>query len=401
MAARIRLGVFGLCVLALLIACTEPPPVLTTPRPPSQVTVEAHTDQYDFIVVGIDSITPLRSGESGPNEQTEFRFVMIGTDSQGNTSGMFCPGDDPITLLPGDEIINPCVSVLAFDERVAGEQFDLLFIGVDEDDISFVEDLGAQAGIGLVAKGVVEVLKTMGHVGSAAGGPAAFAGEFALEAALSYAGGRAVDYFQEEDLIGQHLFPIYRRNGWGADNEVTFLTQDGGMRIKFHVVRASVGNVTEPVEVLPDEGGEIQLISAQASAPPTSEPPPPTPDLPSPPERLVLINAAGSDLKTLRDGDTIDLGRVAGWLDVRAETRGSVGSVVFLLDGNPFCPHKRCVENTPPYIMGGDQGGTPYGDWDWATLTTGLHTLSAYACDRANGEPPCSELLNVQVTVQR
>ncbi len=77
---------------------------------------------------------------------------MIGTDSEGNTSGMFCPAADPI-LPAGDEIVDPCVSVLAFDERVAGEQFDLLFIGVDEDEISFVEDLGAQAGIGLEPKG--------------------------------------------------------------------------------------------------------------------------------------------------------------------------------------------------------------------------------------------------------
>lgn len=401
MSARIRVLLSGLFILALLVTCTESPSIPTTPRAPSQVTVEAHTGQTDFIIVGIDSITPLRSGESGPNEHTEFRFILIGTDSEGNTSGMFCPASDPIALTAGDEIVNPCASVLAFDEHVAGEQFDLLFIGVDEDEISFVEDLGAQAGIGLVAKGVVEVLKTMGHVGSAAGGPAAFAGEFALETALSYAGGRTVDYFQQEDLIGQHLFPIFRRNGWGADNEVTFLTQDGGMRIKFHVVRASVGNVTKPIEVLPDDESEIQLISAQASVAPTSEPPTATLALPSPPERLVLINSAGGDIKTLRDGDTVDLSRVASFLDVRAETNGSVGSVVFLLDGSPFCPHKRCVENSPPYIMGGDQSGTPYGDWDWATLASGRHTISAYACDRANGEVPCSQLLNVQVTVKR
>ncbi len=370
MAARIRLWLFGIPILFLMVACTTPPPTPTTPRPPSQVTVEPHTEQLGYIVVGIDSITPLRSGESGPNEQTEFRFVMIGTDAQGNTSGMFCPAAEPILLMAGDEIIDPCVSVLAFDESVAGEQFDLLFIGVDEDEISFVEDLGAQAGIGLLTKGVAKVLKTMGHVGSAAGGPVAFAGEFALETALSFAGGRAVDYFQEEDLIGQHLFPIYRRSGWGADNEVTFLTQDGGMRIKFHVVRASVGNVANPVEVLPDEQSETQLIPAQPSPSPTPEPLSTTPALPAPPERLVLINAAGREIQTLRDGDTIDLNRIARVLDVRAETRDSVGSVVFLLDGNPFCPHERCVENTPPYIMDGRSGPTAIG----ATVTSGWHT---------------------------
>lgn len=401
MAARIRLWVFGIPIFALLVACRQQPPAPTTLNPPSHVTREAYNDQHDFIVVGIDSITPLRSGESGPNEQTEFRFVMIGTDSQGNTSGMFCPGSDPLTLTVGDEVVNPCASVLAFDELVAGEQFDLLFIGVDEDDISLVEDMGAQVSISLLAKGVVEALKAIGHVGSAAGGPVGIAGEFVLEAAIGYAGGRVADYFQEEDIIGQHLYPIYRSKGWGAGNEISFRTQDGGMQIKFHVVRASVGGLTESVEVLPTAEGQLQLISAQLPATATLIPPTATTTLPRSPERLVLINATGGDIKTLRDGDTIDLNRIARYLDVRAETSSSVGSVVFLLDGNPFCPHERCAENSPPYIMGGDLSGDPYGDWDWTTLAGGAHTISAYTCDRANGEAPCSQLLNVHVTVRR
>ena len=400
MAARIRLWVFGVPLVALLIACLEQP-LASLSGPPTHVTVAPHTDQEDFIVIGIDSITPLRSGESGPNEQTEFRFLMLGTDSEGNTSGMFCPGADPVALRAGDEVINPCSSVLAFDEDVAGEQFDLLFVGVDEDDISFVEDLGAQAGIAVLAKGVVKALQAAGHVGSAAGGPAAIAGEFVLEAAIGYAGGQVADYFQQDDLIGQHLLTIYRRNGWGAGNEMTFLTQDGGMQIKFHIVRASVGDVTEPIEVLPDDSGELQLVAAQATTRLTPLPPTTTPYLPPPPERLVLINTNGSDITTLRDGDTIDLNRLGRYLDVRAETNGSVGSVVFLLDGLSFCPHGRCAENSPPYIMNGDQNGDLYGDWDWATLAGGAHTISAYTCDRANGEAPCSQLLNVHVTVRR
>jgi len=394
MTARLRLWVFGVPLVALLIACQEQPPAPPS-GPPTHVTVDPYTEQGDFIVIGIDSITPLRSGESGPNEQTEFRFVLIGTDSQGNASGMFCPGsDDPLTLMAGDEVVNPCASVLAFDELVAGEQFNLLFIGVDEDDISLVEDLGAQTSISLLATGVVKALTTAGYLSSAAGG-------FVLEVAIGFAGERVADYFQEEDIIGQHLYPIYRDGGWGAGNEVSFRTQDGGMQIKFHIVRASVGDATEPIEVLPDDGGEIQLVAAQVPAQPTPAPPTATPSLPPPPERLILINANGSDITTLRDGDTIDLNRLGRYLDVRAETNGSVGSVVFLLDGLPFCPHGRCIENSSPYIMNGDQSGDLYGDWDWATLAGGAHIISAYACDRANGESPCSKLLSVRVTMRR
>jgi len=209
------------------------------------------------------------------------------------------------------------------------------------------------------------------------------------------------DYFQEEDIIGQHLYPIYRNRGWGAGNEVSFRTQDGGMQIKFHIVRASVSNVTEPIEVLPDDSGEIQLVATQVPAQPTPVPPTATPSLPPPPTRLVLTNASGLDIASLTDGDIIDLNRLGRYLDVRAETYGSVGSVVFQLDGQDFCSHKRCFENLPPYIMNGDNSEGLHGDWDWATLAGGAHTISAHACDRANGAPPCSEWLSVRVTVQR
>jgi len=84
---------------------------------------------------------------------------------------------------------------------------------------------------------------------------------------------------------------------------------------------------------------------------------------------FTLINAqTDRDIRTLADGDTIDLG-VAARLNVRANTRGKVGSVRFALDDN----RNFLTENVAPYALQGDRNGD-YGVW---TPSPGQHVLTA------------------------
>lgn len=86
-------------------------------------------------------------------------------------------------------------------------------------------------------------------------------------------------------------------------------------------------------------------------------------------------------------------------LNVRVDFASpAVESVVFLLDGRPFCANGRCVENSPPYYMAGDVNGDPYDNWDWTTLL-GTHTITAIPCEKDNGEPPCGAPQTVTFTV--
>lgn len=55
-----------------------------------------------------DSVTPLRNGESGPNELVEFRLLVAAMDEGDNYSS--------ITYCLGDEIPSPCGIKLAFSE---------------------------------------------------------------------------------------------------------------------------------------------------------------------------------------------------------------------------------------------------------------------------------------------
>lgn len=408
----------GLCLLFLgfvLVACDSPPAIVDPPGlPPSQVTEAPFTGQDEIIAIVIDSVTPLRSGESGSDNQTEFRLLVLGTDAEGHGDGIICPIGDAIVLTPGQTVSHPCLTMLAFDTRVVGEEFGLVIVGMDEDEVNWLGRLGSSIGLGALAKGLVDGVKGAATVGSAAGGPFIWAGELAIETAVGFVGGEVMERFEREDLIGQQGLLLRRETGWAADRSVELLTQDGGMRVAFHIVRLRSAALAAAVAALPAPEGDLQVMpgpqptprpTPRPTPPPTLRPPavaPPTP-LPQFIDRLALVDPARGEVMTLHDGATVDLSRVGtALLDVRAEVYSSqVGSVVFLLDGRSFCPHDRCAENSPPYYMNGDQGGEPYGDWDWSGLIGRDHTIGAFACTHANGEGVCGPVMEVRVSVQR
>lgn len=398
-----RALVLCLAVLAVAVACAPPPSA--PDRPPINATEVAYTGQHELIAIVIDSVTPRRSGESGPNEETELRLLVIGADAQDHGSGMFCPGAEPIKMSVGQTVASPCGLILAFDPAVAGEQFLLLIAAVDEDEIDFIGDLGAELGIAALSRWLIGAAKGVAHVGSAAGGPLVVVGEVALEAGISYVGGEAVDYFEREDILGQQAFVLHAARDWGAGHQLSFTTQDGGLDVTFHVVRVSTAGSAAAVAPLPSDGGQavvqpVNLPAPAATPPPTAVPPT---AMPRPDDRLaeLILFAPGSgDIGPLRDGDTVDLGRLGSYLDVRAETNGAVGSVYFTLDDAFFDLNGRDVENAAPFYMGGDKDGVPYGNWDWSSLAGGEHTIAAYACAGSYRQGGCGAPLVVRVRVQ-
>ena len=127
----------------------------------------------------------------------------------------------------------------------------------------------------------------------------------------------------------------------------------------------------------------------------------PTPD--SPTTTLILIDPGdGGAIRALRVEDTINLSDIGrDTFNVLADVDSSlVESVIFLLDGAPFCPRGNCVENVAPYFMGGDQGGNPYDDWDWSELL-GTHTLTAIPCTGDGGTGDCFAPVEVRLTISR
>ncbi|MDB5294558.1 MAG: hypothetical protein JWO31_541, partial [Phycisphaerales bacterium] len=135
----------------------------------------------------------------------------------------------------------------------------------------------------------------------------------------------------------------------------------------------------------------LPITTAPASPPPhVGGTPPPTSPPVSPPVSppptaavgaiagLTLIDAAAdASLGAFTGGAALDL--EAGSYSVRADTTGTVGSVVFLLDGQPIR-----TESTAPFSVAGDADGD-YAAW---AVPAGGHTLRAvpYAGAAAAGE---------------
>lgn len=385
---------FGLLfAVVVLVACQPSPTLPPANQAPSQVTIAPYTDEGEYVVFVVDSVTPLRSGERGPNSLVEFRLLVAATDNEGNLTGVaYCPGGEISARTVGDEIASPCRIKLAFSEADIADKLFIYFLGVDEDEISLITDIGIQIGSAVIAKGIVEALGVLAKGASLSSGPA-----FVLETAISIVGAEAADYFTENDVVGQHLISLSRTADWGVNQRVNFVTHDGGMRIGFHVDRAEV-NQGDPLIVITD----VPNLSTPTPPPPTS-----TPTLPSPPvyeqpiERLVLFDPNGRYSNTLRNGDTIDLGQIGtSLLDIRVEADSSASSILFLLDGTNLNLNGRNLENVPPFIVGGDVNGQPYGNWDWASLAGGTHTISVWACSRPGGEGDCAPPINVSFHVK-
>ena len=107
---------------------------------------------------------------------------------------------------------------------------------------------------------------------------------------------------------------------------------------------------------------------------------------------LTLINAGSNQaIGALKDGDTIDLSKVSGQLNLRADVQGQVGSVRFAYDKNS----NSRTESTAPFAFAGDTKGN-YGSW---TPSHGKHTIIAtpFSKPRAGGEK--GKPLSVRFTV--
>lgn len=153
---------------------------------------------------------------------------------------------------------------------------------------------------------------------------------------------------------------------------------------------------------LPAPPTETPALPATPTPAPTPSPPPPTVS-DAPLTFLWLVDPdRDRPIRALRAEDTVSLGREGmTHFNIVAEVSDpAIGSVTFLLDGQPFCAHGNCVENNAPFAMGGDQSGNYYNDWDWTTLL-GEHTLTAIACTGEDGAGDCLPPVEVSLIVTR
>jgi hypothetical protein len=108
---------------------------------------------------------------------------------------------------------------------------------------------------------------------------------------------------------------------------------------------------------------------------------------------LVLINAKSNQpIGPLKDGDTIDLAKVGGGLNIIAKVSGEVGSVRFQLDEN----RNFRTESTAPFALAGDTDGNHH---SWKPKS-GKHTIVAIPFARGQARGDQGKALSIRFTVR-
>ena len=124
----------------------------------------------------------------------------------------------------------------------------------------------------------------------------------------------------------------------------------------------------------------------------SSQPPAPSPTTSMSVTKLVLINAANQqELRTLTNGSVIDFSKDGDALNARADVSGSVGSVVFYVNGT-----KLTTESRAPYALAADDGGV-YREWK---PPVGTVTLRAVPYSGDGGTGAVGTPLEITVKVQ-
>lgn len=291
----IRLWV-GLFVL-LTFGCQKSPSLPNLP--PSDVIARPVTDDLSYITIEITEIQ-LTENVGGDIDGTgELRFMLLVSDEEGHSAGLFCPAGAPQAASPND-VISPCDGVaFSIREDAVDEQLFLVFLILDEDRGSLATDLGNEAAVSLLAWGAGQAFKasvsSAAKASAAAGGPLLFVAELTLEAAVSFAGSQVKEWIEEQDVLGLQGVRLSRDQGWYAGREYAFKTAQGDIGITYRVSRTtnSPGQVIvvqapelPPAIIEKDQSSPTPIPLPDTPAPPVSAP---IPALPATPQRAPTV----------------------------------------------------------------------------------------------------------------
>lgn len=244
----------------LLGACGEKP---TTDAPPLFVTEKAASGDHHYINFFIDEIEILGKTQDIIGEG-ELRVLIIGADTAGNSSGLFCPGDEPIRIKQGDRIKSPCLFGVSFDENSISQGVFLMIFVLDEDQTAIPMDFAYETAANLLGKALGEAISKNILKVSSTSNPYVLA----TEVLVGFLAGKVKDWFQKADKIGAQGIYLSKEDNWSAGKQRTITSSDGGIKLTYTIIRTdsdgmhSNDNQKEPTTT------SNQILDAT----PTSEP---------------------------------------------------------------------------------------------------------------------------------
>lgn len=222
-----RRFIYLFLVLALISPYSEVAPVHAMPG-------ESSTNN-NFVNLYIDEIKFLGNvGDvTGPGE---FRLIILAADTAGKSSGMFCPGDGPLSVRKGDIVRAPCLLAVSFDESKVSDGVYITIMAVDEDKSSLPADLSyevASAGLGrALGSAAKQGAKKLGLAITTKSTPFTFA----ASVLYSFLSGKLKEWIQKADIIGSQGIYLSRKDNWAADDTNTITSRDGMIRITYTIV---------------------------------------------------------------------------------------------------------------------------------------------------------------------
>jgi hypothetical protein len=205
----------GLVFSLLLISCsgganTVP---IATARPVSSTPT--------WVTIQIKRIQILR-GPGDLDQISEFRLFMVASGQDRRyAAGLVFPANTNLSARVGD-VVDASAYGLSVDENSLADELYVYFAGIDSDQQSFIVNEAVGQILSLIAEGLWRAIGVSHPVASVVTG-------FVLDALYQYV--------QQDDIIGDGLIVLNRRDNWNAGQVHEFTSANGGLHITYEVFR--------------------------------------------------------------------------------------------------------------------------------------------------------------------
>jgi hypothetical protein len=221
---------FGLAFWCLLFTACQPQiptNISVSDNPPNTSNQPAPVSSGPYIIIQPREVSLSITPQGGKGN---FRLLIVVADDQGHSGGMFCPGTTTTPIDNGDTL-TPCQTAISFPTSLPQDRIYVLIVGINEKDQSDLVDIGAGALSGLLAKGVLEAV----GLGAASTGPAGFVAGLAIETIIGYAGGKAADWAQQNEILGSQTYVLERGQNWYDGRKLDSDSVETSMHFSFSI----------------------------------------------------------------------------------------------------------------------------------------------------------------------
>ena len=220
----------------LLLAIIMPYKGFTAAAPASSLFIASESiANKHFVIFNIDKVQFL--GKTGDViGDGEFRLLILGADTKGRSSGLYCPGNKPIKIKQGDTVNSPCLSGFSFDEDTVSDGVFLTIIALDEDKSSLPADLSYE----MVSNQLGKALEKRIGDGVFKVATATIPYAVPIQILTSLLTGKVKAWIEKADIVGSQGIYLSRQDGWSATgNAKTVESSDGGIKITYTITRST------------------------------------------------------------------------------------------------------------------------------------------------------------------